>query len=82
MINFFKTLFKREPEAVKATTTPVKLAAQPIHINISNIGSIERNKARIARLERAIETGKGTPEIEAELEARKKSLADIAGLAQ
>lgn len=81
MFKYLKSFFQKNPEPV-AEVPQTTFAAQPIHINISNIGSIERNKARITRLERAIELGQDTPEIRAELEARKKSLAEIAELAK
>jgi len=81
MFKYIKSIFKNKKETIQEVPQTT-FAAQPIHINISNIGSIERNKARITRLERAIEIGKGTPEIEAELVARKKSLADIVELAK
>ena len=80
MIKFLKSLFSKK-EALQVEENPqvpaAQLAAQPIHINISNLDNLERNKARIARLERSIELGKSTPEIKAELKARLEGLEKL-----
>jgi len=78
MWNTIKSWFVKEPVVEPAPIPSVSLQAAPIHINISNIGSLERNKARVTRLRRAIEVGKGTPEIEAELAARTEQLRKLA----
>jgi hypothetical protein len=72
-MNWFTDLFAPPPPP------PQKLVAQPIEINVSpgSTTAIERNKARMGRLQAAIEKGQSTPEIEAELAARQKTLESL-----